>query len=218
MHKTGARCGDNKILYSAMRKYGIDNFIFEILYCSKERDHTLYEMEPYFIQLYEALGQKGYNANKGGGAVPKGMKDKTLSKETRAKISQSRKGQHAGQNNPNYGKTTPQNVKEKLSKSNKGKTKGEKNAMYGKKWITNGHENMRVSLEEYSSMNQAEWKFGRFITDETKRKLKISNKESWDSIERRNEWSKKLMGEGNPFYGKTHSMETIQQIKKTRGY
>lgn len=48
-----------------MRKYGIDNFEFEILYTSENRYETLVEKEPYYIELFESY-QNGYNMNKGG--------------------------------------------------------------------------------------------------------------------------------------------------------
>lgn len=55
----------NRPLYNSIKKHGIDKFIFEIIYQSHDREHTLLEMEPYFIEEYDAYN-KGYNCVKGG--------------------------------------------------------------------------------------------------------------------------------------------------------
>lgn len=48
-----------------MKKHGIENFEFHVLYHSNDRNDTLMNKEPYYIQLYEAY-DKGYNCVKGG--------------------------------------------------------------------------------------------------------------------------------------------------------
>lgn len=54
-------------LYRAFIKYGIDNFIFEIVYCSKDGEYTLNTMENYFIIQYEShITKYGYNLTLGG--------------------------------------------------------------------------------------------------------------------------------------------------------
>lgn len=52
-------------LYESMRMHGPESFNFEVIYQSKNREHTLIEMEPFFIELYNSYN-KGYNCNKGG--------------------------------------------------------------------------------------------------------------------------------------------------------
>lgn len=52
-------------LYVSMRKHGVENFQFEIIYESDDRKHTLLEMEPHFIREYNSYN-KGYNCNYGG--------------------------------------------------------------------------------------------------------------------------------------------------------
>jgi group I intron endonuclease len=49
-------------LYNSMRKYGLENFSFEEIYSSKDKDHCLFEMEPFFIKEYNPE----YNMTKGG--------------------------------------------------------------------------------------------------------------------------------------------------------
>lgn len=50
-HGYDAKKYPHKPLYKAFKKYGIDNFIFEILFCSTNKDYTLNVMEPYYISL-----------------------------------------------------------------------------------------------------------------------------------------------------------------------
>ena len=54
----------NSPLYRSMRKYGIENFLFEIIQeCSKE---DLNRLEIFYIAKYHAHGEKGYNQTDGG--------------------------------------------------------------------------------------------------------------------------------------------------------
>jgi group I intron endonuclease len=63
--KNHSRSEYNRPLYNSIRKHGIDNFTFEIIYQSKDREHTLVEMEPFFIEEYNSYNN-GYNCVKGG--------------------------------------------------------------------------------------------------------------------------------------------------------
>lgn len=51
--------------YNAIKKHGWENFVWEILYQSKDLDHCLNEMEPFFICYYDTLSN-GYNSTHGG--------------------------------------------------------------------------------------------------------------------------------------------------------
>jgi len=53
-------------------KNGIDNFIFEVIYQSKDYEHTINIMEPYFINEYNTL-INGYNERNGGGGTRTGI-------------------------------------------------------------------------------------------------------------------------------------------------
>lgn len=63
-HKVNRKNGV-KPLYQAFRKYGIENFAFEVIYESEDRDETLLIKEPYYIQLYDSI-KNGYNFQEGG--------------------------------------------------------------------------------------------------------------------------------------------------------
>lgn len=62
-HKTDCRAGKPWPLYRAMRKYGIENFTFEVVQECNKKD--LNKLEIYWIKQYNSCG-KGYNATKGG--------------------------------------------------------------------------------------------------------------------------------------------------------
>jgi len=133
-HKLFARRNKKGILYDAMRKHGIENFVFEVIYQSLDEKYAKTVMENYFIEEYSSAVPCGYNIAPGGqgGAIRKGIKhseetkqkiskahkNKVLSEETRRKISLST----TGKNNPMYGKSHSQKTKLILSKKAKLRT------------------------------------------------------------------------------------------------
>lgn len=64
-HRNRAKNGVVTPLYGAIRKYGVENFTFDVIYQSKDREHALIEMEPKFISEYNGLTE-GYNLSPGG--------------------------------------------------------------------------------------------------------------------------------------------------------
>ena len=71
-HIEAAKYGSSSVIYRAMRKYGIENFIFtEIEYCD---DSLLDEREIYWIAHYDSYNN-GYNSTTGGKGVQKYNKD-----------------------------------------------------------------------------------------------------------------------------------------------
>lgn len=63
-HKNSSKSKNNKF-YKAIRKYGWDNFYFEIIYQSPDSEHCLNVMENYFITQYDSF-TNGYNSTLGG--------------------------------------------------------------------------------------------------------------------------------------------------------
>ena len=51
-------------LYKALDKYGVDNFVVEVLEICE--DNQLNEKEVYWIKKLESFGEKGYNCTVGG--------------------------------------------------------------------------------------------------------------------------------------------------------
>lgn len=85
VHKSASKKQDSKF-YRAVRKYGWDNFEWSIVYQSKDKQHTLKQMETYFINEYNSM-KSGYNSTLGGD----GCFGLILSEEARKKISQANK-------------------------------------------------------------------------------------------------------------------------------
>lgn len=56
----------DKPLYKAFRKYGIENFSFEIIEEIEDYEHKSNEQEKYWIQYFNCYGDQGYNATIGG--------------------------------------------------------------------------------------------------------------------------------------------------------
>lgn len=53
-------------LYRAIRKYGIENFLFEVIEDGINSEEALNKAEIYYIKLYNTYGENGYNATPGG--------------------------------------------------------------------------------------------------------------------------------------------------------
>lgn len=127
IHKSASKKEDYKF-YRAIRKYGWNNFEWSVIYQSKEKNHTLNEMESYFINQYDSF-HNGYNSTFGGD----GAFGLILSEESRKKISQGNKipkpqtkehiqkradAQRGKKRKPHTEKT-----KQKISSANKGVSK-----------------------------------------------------------------------------------------------
>lgn len=80
--------GSDCVFYNALRKYGEDNFIWEIVYLSFDIQHTLNVMEEYFIRKFKSYRDYlGYNMTYGG----QGPVGCIRSLDTRNKMSISRR-------------------------------------------------------------------------------------------------------------------------------
>jgi len=80
------------ILHKAIRKYGINNFIWEILYESFDKNHTLKTMENFFIIEHNTFVPNGYNLTMGGqGGIMKLVSEETRKKQSLAKLGKKRK-------------------------------------------------------------------------------------------------------------------------------
>ena len=77
-------------VHNAMRKHGIHQFDFEVIYGSKDEKYIREEMETYFINLYDSH-RNGYNCTDGG----EGTSGHIPTEETRQKRSKTMKEFHA---------------------------------------------------------------------------------------------------------------------------
>ena len=77
----------NCVFYRAIRKYGWNNFTFEIIYQSLDYKHCLVIMEPHFIKEFNSI-EYGYNSTSGG----EGTLGFSHTEQSRTKMSKSRIG------------------------------------------------------------------------------------------------------------------------------
>lgn len=125
--------------YSAIQKYGWDNFEHEII-----KENLTFEeankLEIENIAIYDTTNPlKGYNLNYGG------SKNKGANEATREKLRKSHRN-YKGENHPRYGLHLSDETKEKISKSLLGKYKGENHPCYGKTIS----ESQKECLREYA--------------------------------------------------------------------
>ena len=109
-HKSSSK-HENTIFYCAIRKYGWDNFKWDVIYQSTDSNHCLKEMEPYFIKEYDTFNRaNGYNMTLGG--------DGTFGFRM------------CGKENPFFGKKHSEEMKRKMSETKKGKPSSNKGKKY----------------------------------------------------------------------------------------
>ena len=147
---------DNNYFHSALRKYEIENFSWEVLEeCSNAE--FLNALEVFYIGYYDTFNN-GYNLTLGG----EGTGGHKCSDETRKKMSIAR----TGEKHPWFGRKHTKESKLKMSKSRT----GNKNHFYGK------HHSIETK-RKMSEANSGEkhHMYGKELSAETKRKLSIAN-------------------------------------------
>jgi len=179
VHKVSGRgyLGSGLALKGAIKKYGRENFMRDILF-SFDNSDAAYLKEADVVNVEMINNPNCYNIGLGGlcGPVMIGkthpMYGKKHSKETRKKMSESHKGKYTGENHPNYGKTISEEHKKKLREAHTGRKlskehkkkmsearKGENHPMYGKK------------LSQEHKKNLSESHKGKILSDEHKKNL-----------------------------------------------
>ena len=172
-------------LQRAWNKYGEDNFEF-IIYkeCSTEEESQ--DLEQYFIDNYkDVIYNVSNNARLGGDLLTDNPnRDKIIKKRT----------------------ITRQKKYDSMTKEEKiliyGKF-GEKNPMYGKKRSKELKEKISKAhkgIPNYIKNKTYKEYFGEEKASEIKKKM-IENRRSYE-------------GENNPFYGKTHTKETLEYLRE----
>lgn len=113
------KCNYPKInykFYNAIKKHGWDNFVWEVIYQSKDRDYTLKVMENYFIEHYDSF-KNGYNSTLGGEGVFGVRRKQSQEEKDKRKITM--KGNTYGSSNK--GRLLSDELKSRLSLLKKGK-------------------------------------------------------------------------------------------------
>ena len=181
--------GSGIALLAAVKKYGKENFIREVL-CFCKTAEEAFKNEAIFIKEYGTLVPNGYNLNSTGGISVPGMK---LSNEHKKKLSEA-----------HTGKKCSEETKKKLSESNrglvpwnKGKTKETDKRMIKLSESRKGQvpsDETRVKLSE-AAMGHVAWNRG--LTKETNRIMMGI--------------SKALIGEKSYNYGRTGSNNPLSK-------
>ena len=103
----------NLVIATAIRKYGVENFTFNVLLYCEIGELDYYEKN--LIAIHNTISPSGYNIAKGGHL------HKSVSDETRTKMSNLMKGRYTGESNPFYGKKHSIETKKKISDTHAGK-------------------------------------------------------------------------------------------------
>lgn len=184
VHLDNSKSGrDNLYFYNAIRKYGEDNFVWQVL-CKCSTKQELVKMEMYYIRYYSTVIPNGYNLTFGG----EGNLGWKPSEETRLKWSKMNKGRNKGKTwEEMYGEEKAKKMKEHCSKVFSGRVISEE------------------QKQKLSVVNK-----GKKLSVETKRRIGDSVRGQKRTRETKEKMSKNQLGKKNSFYGKHHNLETIR--------
>ena len=162
----------NKPLYRAIRKYGEENFTFEVLeQCTKEQ---LNEKERYWVSYYDTY-RNGYNATEGGdGFPPHSGEDHGKTKLTNKDVYQIRERY----NNREIQKVVYEDYKHLIGES-------------GFKKIWNGNTWKKIHMDVYTPENKQYFMFKRNSHSENNSHAKLTEKDVYDIRLRRKNGEKK---------------------------
>ena len=143
----------NNHLQLSWNKYGEKSFSFEII----EKVNSIEELdrlEIHYIQYYDSMNKSnGYNKQSGGHL------NRSVSEETRKKLSDYNTGRVGGENNPMFGKTHTDEVK-----------KAQSDRMKGNQYF----KGKSCSDEQKAKMSKQ--RKGKKMSEETRRKISEGNK------------------------------------------
>jgi len=185
-HLSCARDGVDSKLYWAIRKYGEDNFIFEII--EECEDETTNQREEYWIKYYDSF-ENGYNLTTGGDhyrladevkhKIGSAFRGKSLTEEHKQKLREA-----------NLGKKPPphsEETRQKMSNSMKGKNSGPKSDEH-KRRLSDAHKGKNLSEEHKEKLRN------KPISEETRQKISIAGQGRIVSEETRKKQSEALSG------------------------
>ena len=139
-------------LSNAFKKYGIENFKFEIICICFDEDCNRFEQD--YIKKFNTVSPNGYNIESGGS-------NHICHPDTKKKLSETNKGA----NNPQYGKKWSKERKEKRKKD----SIGNKNPNYGRDSVN------RKTVGMYDSENKLIEKFNSIREASEKTKINESS-------------------------------------------
>lgn len=194
--KNGLGYYQNKHFYSAIQKYGWDNFKHEILFVDLTKQEAE-EKEVELIALYNATNREnGYNKDNGGTSVGR------LTDEQKRRLSEIGKERMKDkENNPMYGKHHSDEAKRKIRAARTGTHLSEE----VKEKISKSHSGIKNYL------------YGKHLSEETKRKISANSKSGTEEVKRKIGDAAKdrfRNKENHPMYGKHHSEETKKKLSE----
>lgn len=184
-HLNSSRC---RLLYSALKKYGIENFEISVIDDTALDIDTLNKLEEKYIEEYNSMAPNGYNLNSGG-------YNKFMSEESKALVSKALKGRA-------FSEEHCKNISKSLM--------GERHPMFGKKHTDESKQKMSEALT-----GEKNGFYGRHHTEETKEKLRMANLGRHPSDELRRKWSEFRRSDKNPLRGRKLSEEMKKRISAT---
>ena len=141
---------NNMYIGRAIKKYGPDNFDWEILHSDIFDIEILNQLEIFYVGYYDTFNS-GYNLTEGGGGGV-GFK---FSEKSRKRMSTARIDKYTGKNHPMYGRHHSEETKRKLSITHSGKN----NSNHGKHLSAETRKKISISGK------------GRIFTDSHKQKI-----------------------------------------------
>lgn len=240
-HLSRAKFGSALALHSAIRKYGVEKFHFEVLQncCGRE---CLDESEKWWIKEYDCISPNGYNLTYGGGvpevsdetrkklseiqkkrATPERMRAMSLaasakgySPERKEKLREFMKGRYVGEDNPCFGRKMTDWQKKRVSETHNGKKKSEESNRKRSEALK-GRKNPK--LQGHAAWNKGMKKENsREQVREERRMLRasgaLSPQTSWNKGKKCPGIGGSKRGKENPFYGKHHSEETKKRYSE----
>lgn len=178
----GLHCKTQTKLYNSFLKHGVENHNFEIIHTCKEEE--LNDLEIYYINFYNTFNtEHGLNLREGGNSGGR-LSDETKKKQSEAKIGKP-------QSIESVQKRIKSNTGKKRSKEFVMRFSGENNPSYGKRGKDSPNYKKIHSKETILRMCKAQ-----------------SNR-SEETIKKSSE---SKMGEKNPNYGKSPSVDTRKKL------
>lgn len=194
------RCSDQPKLYNALKKYGPENFIYEIFDDTASNQEELNFLEESYMLCFNSR-ENGYNIKEGGSCGKHSSKTK----------------QKMRLSNPHYWKNKKflMETRQKMSESHKGKHKSDETrknmsiAFKGRIYSEETRKNMSIAAKNRSEthkLNISRSLTGRKQSQETidKRIQKIKGKKRTEEFKKL--MSMRMMGENNPMFNKHHSL------------
>ncbi len=213
-HIKTALAGRGYKFHSAIRKYGIENFKWEVI-CFANNIDELNCLETKFILEYDSM-RTGYNLRTGGGSggcLSEEVKNKIsrskighkVSIETRKKISESLSGRKQSseliakrkasmdkvRKTPEYGQKISESLKLAYKNGHGPSKKGRESSFRGKSHTPESKLKMSIAQKNRYKNNPG-LGTGREVTDETRKKMSTAAKQRWSDANERNKQSERI--------------------------